>query len=125
MANKQYHEDNNWWEMIELLPGYLLPYCSILNKLQFDKARSFELEPISDPNLGYFNPELNNLSYFFGTYDKVLAMCQLRAFINFLLRENTNSGSECCEDPEVEDFEIPEDIENDEDNNIINIEHWE
>ncbi|GBC08625.1 hypothetical protein RclHR1_08270002 [Rhizophagus clarus] len=35
--------DNNWWEMIELLQDILLPYCSVLNKLQCDKARLFEL----------------------------------------------------------------------------------
>ncbi|PKY32163.1 hypothetical protein RhiirB3_450158 [Rhizophagus irregularis] len=66
--------DNNWWKTIELLQDILLPYCSVLNKLQCDKARLFELlhaigyfvqfwSQFSDPNLGYFNSELNNLSY--------------------------------------------------------------
>jgi hypothetical protein len=92
--------------MIELLQDILLPYCSVLNKLQCDKARLFEVlhaigyfvqfwSRFSDSNLGsqmidrlekrwdqweqpllllsfmlhpkyrlgYFNSELNNLSY--------------------------------------------------------------
>ncbi|GES89019.1 ribonuclease H-like domain-containing protein [Rhizophagus clarus] len=233
--------DNNWWEMIELLQDILLPYCSVLNKLQCDKARnqmidrlkkrwdqweqpllllSFMLHP--KYRLEYFNSELNNLSYtslgryltyyykawfkkrpkrlllefedfckvepfndetfeqfgddvffwsfvegeyselgavalkifgicvnaasvermwssmgFLHTNDKVLAMSQLRASINFSLREkelqqnkvqflDPNVETE-VEDPEIKDSEIPEDIENvEEDNtNIINLEHWE
>ncbi|CAB4429138.1 unnamed protein product [Rhizophagus irregularis] len=207
--------DNNWWKTIELLQDILLPYCSILNKLQCDKARLFELlhvigyfvqfwSQFSDPNLGYFNSELNNLSYtslgWYLTYyykvwfkkrpedfckkvepfndetfeqfgddvfkfwsfiegeysklgavtlkifgicvnaasnDKVLAINQLRASINFSLRKKELQQNKAqfldlnveteVGNPEVEDSEIPEDIENvEEDNtNIINSEHWE
>ena len=35
--------DNDWWEKIELLQDILLPYCGVLNKLQCDKARLFEV----------------------------------------------------------------------------------
>jgi len=56
--------------MIELLQDILLPYCSILNKLQNDKARLFEVlhalgyfvqfwSQFSDPNLG--NQMINRL----------------------------------------------------------------
>ena len=64
-------------------------------------------------------------------------MSQLRASINFSLREKELQQNKAqfldpnveteVGDPEVEDSEIPEDIENaEEDNtNIINSEHWE
>ena len=42
--------DNDWWEKIELLQDILLPYCGVLNKLQCDKARLFEVLHA----LGYF-----------------------------------------------------------------------
>ncbi|GBC04385.1 hypothetical protein RclHR1_05650013 [Rhizophagus clarus] len=42
--------DNNWWDTIEALQEILLPYCVVLNKLQSDKARLFELLHA----LGYF-----------------------------------------------------------------------
>ncbi|RHZ76235.1 hypothetical protein Glove_199g18 [Diversispora epigaea] len=35
--------NNDWWEAIECLQNILLPYCGILNKLQCDKARPFEI----------------------------------------------------------------------------------
>ncbi|PKC52897.1 hypothetical protein RhiirA1_480430 [Rhizophagus irregularis] len=42
--------DNDWWNTIESLQEVLLPYCGVLNKLQSDKARLFELLHA----LGYF-----------------------------------------------------------------------
>ena len=42
--------DNDWWDTIETLQEILLPYCGVLNKLQSDKARLFELLYA----LGYF-----------------------------------------------------------------------
>ncbi|GBB96440.1 hypothetical protein RclHR1_27580001 [Rhizophagus clarus] len=42
--------DNDWWEKIELLQDILLPYCGVLNKLQCDKARLYEVLHA----LGYF-----------------------------------------------------------------------
>ncbi|GBB96179.1 hypothetical protein RclHR1_00270025 [Rhizophagus clarus] len=42
--------DNDWWEKIELLQDILLPYCGVLNKLQCDKARLFEVLH----TIGYF-----------------------------------------------------------------------
>ncbi|RHZ72860.1 hypothetical protein Glove_236g46 [Diversispora epigaea] len=41
---------NDWWEVIECLQDILLLYCGILNKLQCDKARPFEVLHA----LGYF-----------------------------------------------------------------------
>ncbi|GET00149.1 ribonuclease H-like domain-containing protein [Rhizophagus clarus] len=35
--------DNDWWEKIKLLQDILLPYCGVLNKLQCDKARLYEV----------------------------------------------------------------------------------
>ena len=42
--------DNDCWDTIETLQEILLPYCGVLNKLQSDKARLFELLHA----LGYF-----------------------------------------------------------------------
>ncbi|GES84755.1 ribonuclease H-like domain-containing protein [Rhizophagus clarus] len=42
--------DNDWWEKIEFLQDILLPYCGVLNKLQCDKARLYEVLHA----LGYF-----------------------------------------------------------------------
>jgi hypothetical protein len=42
--------DNDWWNTIETLQEILMPYCGVLNKLQSDKARLFELLYA----LGYF-----------------------------------------------------------------------
>ncbi|GBC06624.1 hypothetical protein RclHR1_06990004 [Rhizophagus clarus] len=42
--------DNDWWNAIETLQEILIPYCGVLNKLQSDKARLFELLHA----LGYF-----------------------------------------------------------------------
>ncbi|GES96019.1 ribonuclease H-like domain-containing protein [Rhizophagus clarus] len=63
--------DNDWWEKIELLQDILLPYCGVLNKLQCDKARLFEEQPLfllsfvlhPKYRFTYFNSELNNLSF--------------------------------------------------------------
>ncbi|RHZ84646.1 hypothetical protein Glove_78g5 [Diversispora epigaea] len=62
---------NDRWEAIECLRDILLPYCGILNKLQCDKARPFEEQPlfllsfILHPKyrFAYFNSGLNNLSF--------------------------------------------------------------
>ncbi|RIB30519.1 hypothetical protein C2G38_2152473 [Gigaspora rosea] len=54
--------DNNWWIDLRQLETILLPYCSILNKLQSDKAKLYDvlhgfgwivkmLENIPDTNL--------------------------------------------------------------------------
>ena len=50
--------DNNWWNTIESLQKVLLPYCGVLNKLQSDKARLFELLYA----LGYFVQFWSNFS---------------------------------------------------------------
>ncbi|GBB93761.1 hypothetical protein RclHR1_22260002 [Rhizophagus clarus] len=75
--------DNDWWNTIEILQEILMPYCGVLNKLQSDKARLFELlhdlekwwsqweQPllllsfILHPKyrLTYFNSTIENLSF--------------------------------------------------------------
>ncbi|GES87938.1 ribonuclease H-like domain-containing protein [Rhizophagus clarus] len=198
--------DNDWWEKIELLQDILLPYCGVLNKLQCDKARLFEVlhaigyfmqfwKHFPDSNLnfedyrqkikpfnnetweqfgddafkfwGYVQGDYKELAAvalkLFGMYvnaasvermwssmgflhmahhnrlknKKVLAMSQLRAAINFSLREkelqqnqihssdpNTfpiDTGSEDAT-PKLNVEEIEDDIE---DNTIFTSEHWE
>ncbi|GES72608.1 ribonuclease H-like domain-containing protein [Rhizophagus clarus] len=185
--------DNDWWEKIELLQDILLPYCGVLNKLQCDKTRLFEVlhaigyfmqfwKHFPDSNLTWFKKCTLRLlldfedyrqkikpfnsetleqfkddtfkfwGYVQGNYkelvavalklfsmcnEKVLAMSQLWAAINFSLREkelqqnqiqfsdsNTFSIDTSSEDATL-NLNV-EEIKNDiEDNTIFTSEHWE
>ncbi|GBB98010.1 hypothetical protein RclHR1_31160002 [Rhizophagus clarus] len=190
--------DNDWWEKIELLQDILLPYCGVLNKLQCDKTRLFEvlhaigyfmqfwkhfpdsnlsnqmitwfkkctlrllldfedyrqkIKPFNSETLEQFKDDTFKFwGYVQGNYkelvavalklfsmcnEKVLAMSQLWAAINFSLREkelqqnqiqfsdsNTFSIDTSSEDATL-NLNV-EEIKNDiEDNTIFTSEHWE